>query len=170
MATPTYKLIANSTVGSGGASSLTFSSIPSTYTDLLIKISARSLVSANNEDLTITFNSATAGRWLAIYGTGATYGVTNNTSIGFVGEAEGNTATSNVFGNFEVYIPSYTSSDVKSMIVDSVTENNATDNRCVMSTTLITNGAAINSMTFTPWSGNNFVQYSTFYLYGIKNS
>ena len=166
----TYELIASSTVGSGGASSVSFSSIPSTYTDLLVKSSARTLVSAVNEDLTITFNSASAGTWRALYGTGSAAGSTTNASIGFVGEATGNTATSNTFCNMEVYIPNYNSSNIKSMSVDSVTENNATENRCVLSTTNITNGTGITSMTFTPWSGTNFVQYTNFYLYGIKNS
>ena len=36
MANPTYVLIASNTVGSGGASSVTFSSIPATYTDLVV--------------------------------------------------------------------------------------------------------------------------------------
>ena len=37
----TYKAISTVTVGSGGAASITFSSIPATYTDLVLKISGR---------------------------------------------------------------------------------------------------------------------------------
>ena len=41
------------TVGSGGAANITFSNIPQTYTDLVIKISARS----NRSDYSTNFTS-----------------------------------------------------------------------------------------------------------------
>ena len=44
----TYTLISSVTVGAGGASSIDFTSIPSTYTDLLVKISARSTLNELN--------------------------------------------------------------------------------------------------------------------------
>ena len=37
----TFQLISSTTVGAGGASSIDFTSIPSTYTDLVIKWSGR---------------------------------------------------------------------------------------------------------------------------------
>ena len=37
----TYTLISSVTVGAGGASSIDFTSIPATYTDLLVKFSLR---------------------------------------------------------------------------------------------------------------------------------
>ena len=49
----TYELIASSTVGAGGASSIDFNSIPNTYTDLLVKLSGRSSTGYNA--LTIIF-------------------------------------------------------------------------------------------------------------------
>ena len=50
----TYTLIASQTVGSGGASAINFGSIPNTYTDLLVKVSAR--MSSANGSAGITFN------------------------------------------------------------------------------------------------------------------
>ena len=56
----TFTKIASATVGSGGASSIEFTSIPSTYTDLVIKLSMRSaFTSFNRHDLQLTFNSNT---------------------------------------------------------------------------------------------------------------
>ena len=53
----TYTLIASNTVGSGGAASISFSSIPSTYTDLLVKISTRDNTGSFN-DMLLTFNGS----------------------------------------------------------------------------------------------------------------
>ena len=53
----TYKPIATVTVGAGGAASIDFTSIPGTYTDLLVLISARSTRSTDYRDeLFIRFN------------------------------------------------------------------------------------------------------------------
>ena len=41
----THNLISTITVGSGGAASIDFTSIPQTYTDLLVKISLRAVFS-----------------------------------------------------------------------------------------------------------------------------
>ena len=51
----TYTLISSVTVGSGGASSIDFTSIPATYTDLCLVWSGRS--AGSDVDTKITFNS-----------------------------------------------------------------------------------------------------------------
>ena len=53
----TYVLIASSTIGSGGGSSFDFTSIPSTYTDLLVKYSCRQNTSTGNGDMLLQFNN-----------------------------------------------------------------------------------------------------------------
>jgi hypothetical protein len=77
--------------------------------------------------------------------------------------------TASTFANNEVTIPNYTSSNFKSYSVDSVTENNATQAYAIFVAGLWSNTAAITSITL-GLSSANFVQYSTAYLYGIKNS
>jgi len=57
-----YKFIASSTVGSGGASTVTFSSIAATYTDLLVKMSTRR-DSGANDGIGIRFNGSSAGNY-----------------------------------------------------------------------------------------------------------
>jgi len=170
----TYTLINSVTVGSGGASSVTFSSIPQTYTDLKIVISARDARSdAAVSNINFNFNNVGAGTNYSgnyIYGSGS--GVTASTagiSGGAVAFGTAAINTANTFGNAEVYIPNYTSSNYKSLSSDSVSENNATAGYDLLLAGLWSNTSAINSIIITPLY-SPFAEYSTFYLYGIKNS
>jgi len=73
----TFELIYSATVGSGGAADITFNTIPSTYTDLCVKISSRSNRSATDDFLKIWFNGLTTNlshRSLNGNGTSATSG------------------------------------------------------------------------------------------------
>jgi hypothetical protein len=164
----TYTLIASSTVGSGGVASVTLSSIPNTYTDLLVKGSVRCTVSANYEDLNLAFNSSSISSRRRVGGNGSV-AFSDFYNLPTPGIAVGATATVNTFSNFELYIPNYAGSANKSFSYDTVTENNATAAVAQMVAGIWNSGSVINSMTFDV-SGANLVQYSTFTLYGIKNS
>jgi hypothetical protein len=167
----TYVLIASNTVGAGGASSVTFSSIFNTYTDLKLVVSARTNWSGVSDNLTISFNGSTSSFSSKLfYGNGASassISLSDNSNIILY---DGATATSNTFANGEIYIPNYTSSNYKSFSSDSVSENNATTAYEYLNAGLWSNTAAITSITLTSQNSASFVQYSTFYLYGIKNS
>jgi len=63
----TYTLISSVTVGSGGAATMTFSSIPQTYTDLLVRVSARN-TSTSGSGLNMRFNS-TEGELIELFKT-----------------------------------------------------------------------------------------------------
>jgi hypothetical protein len=163
----TYTLIASNTVGSGGVSSVTFSSIPSTYTDLLLKISTRTNRSAVTDGLEIRLNGATtnhSGRRLTGDGSAAA------SSVSVYGNTDGNTATASTFGNAEVYIPNYAGSNYKSFSMDTVSENNATANGMTLNANLWSQTTAVSSIEILMSDGTLFNQYSTFYLYGIKNT
>ena len=164
----TYTLIASNTVGSGGVASVTFSSIPATYTDLVVKNSSRATVATN--DIKLTFNGSGSGYSdRNIYGSGSiAQSSTNSASNIFPGVLNSSTTTANTFANNEYYIPNYTSSNFKSVSVDSVTENNGTVAYQFLVAGLWSNTAAITSVTISPNSGN-FAEYSTFTLYGIKS-
>jgi hypothetical protein len=166
----TYKLINSNTVGSGGVSSVTFSSIPATYTDLLIVSSTRTDRASQTADwVKISFNGSTSSFSLReLEGDGTTAASYTGSQLAFFATAS--TATANTFGNSEVYIPNYTSSNYKSYSANTVTENNATSANAAINAGLWSNTAAITSISFTPNIGTNFVQYSTFYLYGILKS
>jgi len=173
----TFELISSATVGSGGAADIIFTVIPSGYTDLCVKLSARSDEPASNgQDVYVQFNNDTAANYSfkRLYGTGssaASDAVTSNAKGARVGRATSSSSTASTFANNEFYIPNYTGSTAKSISIDGVEENNATASIMVLTAAIWTGTAAITSMKLYPFSsGTNFVQYTTAYLYGVKNA
>jgi hypothetical protein len=176
----TYTLIASSTVGSGGASEIVFSSIANTYTDLKLVYSTRgSQAGFHTQGIRLTVNGTTSGYTTRTAGSDGLdpvsvtnpYGVTSASISTFGTNAD---STANTFGNNEIYIPNYAGSNAKSISTDSVTENDAAAiyrTQMYLGAVLQTNTAAITSIRIAPETGEgNFVQYSTAYLYGISNS
>ena len=168
----TYTLISSVTVGSGGAATMSFSSIPSTYTDLVLYTSLRSTTTGNANDRAaiVTFNGSStnySARRLYAYD-GTTTG--SDTSSGIDIYYTGTTGTTSTFSNDLVYITNYAGSSNKSISVDNASEqNSATKNWLALYAWLWSDSAAITSITLTPDAGN-FAQYSTAYLYGITNA
>jgi hypothetical protein len=168
-----YTLIEKITVGAAGASSVTFSGIPQTgYTDLVVKVSARTEQSAVSQDLILQFNGDTGANYttrrLEGNGTGAASdAATSGALYGSFMPMSAASATANTFGNGEAFIPNYTGSALKSFSTDSVAETNATATKMSMCAALWNSTAAITSILIRSYAGNNLVQYSTFYLYGV---
>jgi hypothetical protein len=168
MANTYIKIGSTVTVGVGGAASISFSSIPSTYTDLIVKVSARTDYSAGTVQLLLSLNGSAASfssRYLLGNGAAASSG----TLAQYVGQTEPSTYTSSTFSSHDIFIPNYAGSTNKSYSSDSATENNATTSYADLIAGLWSNTAAITSISLGLSSGN-FVQYSTASLYGIKNS
>jgi hypothetical protein len=164
----TFELIASSTVGSGGASSIDFTSIPSTYTDLCLKYSIRAASGAVGY-VKLTLNGSTSSfTTRSIESDGSTAYSFSDTNI--AGTFAASTYTANTFSNNDLYIPNYAGSTNKSYSTDSVTENNATQAFATLTAGLWSNTAAINAITLTLSSAANLAQYSTAYLYGVKNA
>jgi hypothetical protein len=177
----TFELIASSTVGSGGAANIEFTSIPSTFTDLCVKISSRSDRNVFNFTLVkVQFNSSTSGyTYINLTGDGSGVSSTNTGNSG-----EGSTGiivpaqsqinnTLSTFGSVEIYIPNYAGSSYKSLSGDGASERDATAAGIGFAAGLWSNTAAITSITLIPQIGGttfNFLQYSTAYLYGVKNA
>jgi hypothetical protein len=171
----TFIKIASVTVGSGGSGSMTFSSIPSTYTDLCIKISARGTQAAASHALTLRFNGSTtnySGRELVGDGSAVSSGTRGVFgSAMYIGNIDGNSATANTFSNSEVYIPNYAGSANKSLSVDAVTENNATEAYATLLAGLWSDTSAITSIDLVSFAAHgNLMQYTTATLYGIKKN
>ncbi len=172
----TYTLIASSTVGSGGVADITFSSIPSTYTDLKVVVSARTTQAGNYQNVRLSFNGSSSTyseRALRSYG-GSTVDSVTGSSSSYISNIYQNSSgsTANTFSNYEFYVPNYTStSNAKSVSIDTVAENNASDGFVGITAGLWNpaSQAAITSITLTQAAGT-IVEYSTAYLYGIKNS
>ena len=172
----TYKKIASVTVGSGGVSAITFSSIPNTYTDLICLVSHRSsnAVSGSNQGLGMKINGVTTNRtYRRLEGYDST-GVAGDSGTGaLVGLIQGASTTASTFASFEVYIPNYAGSTNKSFSAIGVTENNSAsgvDQHMIAQ--LWSQTTAIDSIEFFNSSSGSdtFVQYSTATLYGISKS
>ena len=166
----TYSKLAESTVGAGGASTITFNNIPQNYTDLVLKVSLRNTLADVWDNAEISFNgSTTSYTQRVVRGNGSTatsFSSTTQTSINYWYEVSAS-ATASTFSNGEIYIPNYTSGNNKSVSIDSVTEQNATSAAASLTAGLWSNVSAINLIKLSA-NGSNFAQYSTATLYGIR--
>jgi hypothetical protein len=158
----TFTLIASSTVGSGGAANIEFSSIPATYTDLVIKLSARASTDIVSVICSINGVDLDSGKRLRTDGTSAT---SSSSAENFA--INNSLATASTFSSGEWYFPNYAGSTNKSVSMDGVLENNGTAPYLSLVAGLRSATAAITTIRLTP-NGGNFVQYSSAYLYGIK--
>lgn len=168
----TFIKITSVTVGSGGSANIEFTSIPQTYTDLKIVMSARTSTVATSESCKMTFNGNTTNystRYLFADGSTPSSG-SSGSPPAYVFRVSGANATASVFGNGEVYIPNYASSKQKSFNDDSVAENNGSLTGMILTTNLFSNTTAITSIKIEPIGAGTFQQYSTATLYGIKSS
>jgi hypothetical protein len=170
-------LISSQTLGSSAAS-VTFSSIPSTYTDLVLRTSVRESTSAQADDIYIVFNGNTSSVYSYTYinASNATVSSSNSvtqgapsTSVTFSDTSEGTSYTANTFASGELYIPNYTSTSSRPISSVGMTENNNAQAGMQLNAILYRGTSAITSMALTLGSGS-FAQYSTFALYGIKSS
>lgn len=176
----TYEAIATVTVGAGGASSIDFTSIPATYTDLLLKVSPRSDRNVFSFCyMRMRFNSSTTNyTYRILQGDGSSVSSLDQSNGGLfsdgllVGGTSQSNNTASTFGSTEIYIPNYAGSTNKSVSADGASEANQTNTLLVMTAGLWSNTSAITSISLVPWQGGtfNFTQYSTATLYGIKNS
>lgn len=169
-----YEFIQSSIASSGAVGSLSLTSIPSSYVSLLLIMSLRSARSNSIDDgLNIKFNgeSTTANNnSTLLYGYGTTWGVGYSAESGYM---NGNMGTAGIFSTHEIFIPNYTSSDtIKPYLTNNMCENNGTqalsDARAMRWAT--SSGAAITSINISAATGNNLMQYSAAYLYGLTNS
>jgi hypothetical protein len=168
----TFTKIADVTVGSGGAASIDFTSIPSTFTDLVLKVSVRDTNAGSHIDGGIRLNGATTNIvWRRVMGNGAAASSAtasgDNSMYGWIHNGAGSTA--NTFSNCEVYIPNYAGSSYKSVSFDSVDENNGTTAYADLVAGLWSSSTAVNQVTVVT-SGTLFAQYSSATLYGISKS
>ena len=161
-----FESIATITVGSGGASNVEFTSIPSTFAHLQIRIS--SLGSANTaSSLSGTYNGDTgsnySSHWLTGNGSSASAGSTANDNIQYFGfslhSSESNTSIVDIldYANTNKY---------KTMRCLTGVDRNGSGSVWLFSGSW-RNTNAITSIKITPNSGS-FNQYSRFALYGVK--
>ena len=165
MATNTYVALQTQTLGSSSAS-VTFSSIPATYTDLYIVIEAKNLT--GNSDVLMRFNSDSGSNYSAtiLTGDGSSASSARRTSstsviLNYFDFLNSTTAT-----QFNVNIQNYSNATTnKTALVRANRANQATE--AVVG--LWRNTAAITQIDLTP-SSSSFAVGSTFSLYGIASA
>lgn len=169
-----YACLAEVNVGAGGTSSITFSSIPSTYTDLILKVSLRRDSNFTRRVLQLRFNGATSGYSdMMVNGDGSSTGSGPGLGGGVaiaMWDIPAALSTANTFSSVEIYIPNYTGSSQKSVSIDGAGENNSTQAYMGLAAGLSNITSAISSINLYTDQGGNFTQHSTVSLYGITKS
>lgn len=158
----TYEPIATYTAPSA-QSTITFSSISSAYTDLVLVAMATN--PTGDSDLCIRFNSDTATNYSStfIYGTGSSAASVRNSSLNRmrIGRTDAGNAYPNIiqiqnYANATTYKTAISRSQNGSLVLANVGLWRST--------------AAITSITIIDENGYNFATGSTFSLYGIKSA
>jgi hypothetical protein len=165
----TYVAIAKNVITSNTAS-ITFSAIPSTYTDLVLVVSARSSTAPGY--VLLTMNTSPTSSETDLRGNGGTVTSVRATgdsqffAQGYLRQSDSG-MTANTFNSIEIYIPQYTGSQRKYASATSVTETNAGTVEFITASAARSDmTAAINSIT----CGSSFVSGTRLDLYGIKNT
>jgi hypothetical protein len=160
----TYEAIATSTAA-GSSSTVTFSSIPATYTDLILVVNGG--ITSGITDMNLRFNSDTGTNYstTGIYGTGAVAGsarASNLTALYIEQAAAPDTSFSyNFIGHFMNYSNTTTYKTAVAR-ANMVVSGRGVD----VGVGLWRNTAAINSLTI--FTTTNFSSGTSFNLYGIK--
>lgn len=170
-----FESISTVTVGAGGTATITFSSIPSTYTHLQVRGIARSTRVATQDSIILRFNSDSGANYFSyheVYGDGATAaagaGSSSGTGVGF-GYIAAASATASIFGVAVIDILDYLNTNKNKVprILAGVDRNGS--GLIALTSGLWRNTAAISSIDLLPGSGN-FTEYSHFALYGIRTA
>ena len=165
-----YESIATVLVGSGGSSSISFTSIPSTYKHLQIRAMASTSSSTASYFI---FNSDTGSNYARhmLQGNGSSanaYAGSSQTSMWFISDIN----TSPYVAGAVVDILDYTSTSKNKTTrsLSGVDNNNTSGNNAIIfaSGLWMNNTTAVNSISIFPLTGT-FQQYSSFALYGIKD-
>lgn len=159
------KKIATVTVGAGGAASIDFASIPATYTDLLLVVSAR-VDSGATQDMALRFNGSSIGYGdYTLMGNGSSvYNQASYTDKTMLLPVPGSLATTNLYSSTSVYIPNYLSSTNKTIHVEGVVGSGWMG--FVAGTW--TSTSAITSLSIIRAYGTyNYLQNTTATLYGV---
>lgn len=169
--TNSYESIATVTVGAGGSSSISFSSIPSTFKHLQVRGISRSTDSANYTQTQLTINGVTTNYTLhQLFGDGSAasaYGTTGQSSTQFE-SVSADTATASTYGATIIDILDYLDvNKYKTFRILAGFDANGSGRLALSSGMTTANTNAVTSVTLTPRFGN-FKQHTQFALYGIK--
>jgi hypothetical protein len=167
----TFAKIQTVSVGAAGSTGINFTSIPQTYDDLCVFISARCSSGTISNSLTVQPNGQTTNQ------KSETIRGNDTNKISFVDTAagaasatriNGGTSTAGIFSAIELYVSDYSSTSLnKIMSAKGSVENNAASAFIEYAVSTWASTAAITSLNLYA-SGNTMIELSTATLYGIK--
>ncbi len=172
-----FNSIATTTVGSGGASEVTFNSIPQTYTHLQVRAIGRYTAGGTGSEANnMQFNGDTTFtnyRNHIFLGDGGSPLSTNDQSSTYAGVSFNDfwrgSVSANMFGATIYEILDYTNTN-KNTVVRAMNAygDNATAGNIRQNSGLWLNTAAITSIRIVPANGLSYAQYTQFALYGLS--
>lgn len=166
----TYEPIASQTLG-GSATTITFSDIPGTFTDLIIAASPRLTFAGQSASLALRLNGDTGSNysttWIRGNGTSAESSRLSNQSEMYVATISASTAASNIFTPCIVSICSYSNANVHKTVLSS---SSGIDYGPMRLVNLWRSTSVVTSISLRSFGGTqgDFASGSTFSLYGIK--
>jgi hypothetical protein len=171
--TNSYESIATITVGSGGSSTITFSSIPSTYKHLQIRSISHASGGTQPAMLMRVNGVSSSGAyfWHGLEGNGSSayaYAAGSLTTAMYIYSVAGGSFGSDVFSGHVIDVLDYANTNKNKTIRSLGGEDGNGLGYISFNSGVRLDTAAISSITFTLDGGHNFNQFSQFALYGIK--
>jgi len=165
----TYAQLATVTLSSAVAQ-VTFSAISGSYTDLVLVMGYRSTRTNTYAYPKITFNGDTASNYSFTDINGSATSITSSRAANQTGfaltEGVGNTATSGIYGQFNISIQNYSNSTTFKTILNRAGAA-ITNNSIAAAVGLYRSTSAITSITIVDNNALDIMVGSTFSLYGI---
>jgi hypothetical protein len=164
------ELITTTIVGAGGTAQIDLTSIPGTYTDLLLLASLRSEYPTTTAALNVRLNGQVSNVYTGrmIYGNGSSASPGSQTNAYAFDPSiyiQGSSSTSNTFANVAIRIPNYSTSNYKLLTWEAMGEQNGTSAYHGFFSGYWNNTAAITEINLL--TNGDFEQYSSVSLYGI---
>lgn len=174
------EVIGHETVGASGATSISFTSIPSTYKHLYVMSSTRSARgTVRYTGSSLTFNDDTGSNYCysALFGTGGPPGATEDLgrpNFNYAFDSTGGGATANMFSAGTLWILDYAATDKFTGMIGGVSVVTGDLDTSDYEETIVTghwrSTAAVNKITIADGTSDGFVQYSEFTLYGLNGA
>lgn len=172
-----YESIATVTVGGGGAASVTFSSIPATYTHLQVRCIVRDDRGTTENSIAAYYNADSAGTnygWHFLSGDGSSASdgdvlANNGIPLSF-GIAAASSASASIFGTSIIDILDYANTNKFKTNRGLIGLDRNGSGLLRLMSGLWRSTAAISTINIFPFASASFVQYSHFALYGIRSA
>jgi hypothetical protein len=170
-----FQSIATVTVASGGSATVTFSSIPQTFTHLQVRAFHRAEDNVSGDFPSIRFNSDTGSNYTQhrLFGSGSSAGSAGASSAVNYGAFAYNVADgsfgANIFGPSIIDILDYTNTNKYKTVRSLAGADNNGGGFIGLNSFVWMSNSAITTISLQP-NQNDFAEYSHFALYGIKEA